>query len=341
MEGIIMAVKKKKVVTKKKAVAKKKVTKKKVVKKVSRSKVKSAVKKKAVKKKAIKKKVVKKKVVKKKAVKKKVVKKKAVKKKAVKKKAVKKKAVKKKAVKKKAVKKKAGKKKEVKKKADKKKAVKKKAAAGKSVAKQATKKASAQKKERKIKSEKKVASNDTYSNVSIISKTEGKRAKAVTAKDHAPRKVLEPVSNEFKDVKTMAGAVDFSAYNINDAEEYMNDAQVEHFRAILLRWKSQLMDEVDSTMAHMQTEAFAFPDPLDRAAQEEEFALELRTRDRERKLIKKIEQSLDDLENGLYGFCEDCGVEIGIRRLEARPTAEKCIDCKTFSEIREKQEGVG
>lgn len=128
----------------------------------------------------------------------------------------------------------------------------------------------------------------------------------------------------------------FSPYVEKDGEEYMNDAQVEHFRDILENWRAQLRAEVDRTVHHMQDEAANFPDPNDRATQEEEFTLELRTRDRERKLIKKIEESLNDLEKGDYGFCESCGTEIGIRRLEARPTATLCIDCKTLDEIREK-----
>ena len=94
------------------------------------------------------------------------------------------------------------------------------------------------------------------------------------------------------------------------------------------------MEEVDRTVHHMQDEAANFPDPADRATQEEEFSLELRTRDRERKLIKKINQSLDEIDNEEYGFCHTCGVEIGIRRLEARPTATLCIECKTLEEIR-------
>jgi DnaK suppressor protein len=128
----------------------------------------------------------------------------------------------------------------------------------------------------------------------------------------------------------------FTPYQEQDGEEYMNDAQVEHFRHILMTWRTQLREEVDRTVHHMQDEAANFPDPNDRATQEEEFTLELRTRDRERKLIKKIDESLVDLEKGDYGFCESCGTEIGIRRLEARPTATLCIDCKTLDEIREK-----
>lgn len=128
----------------------------------------------------------------------------------------------------------------------------------------------------------------------------------------------------------------FKPYNEQSGEEYMNDAQVAHFRTILENWKDELLAEVDRTVNHMQDDAANFPDPNDRATQEEEFTLELRTRDRERKLIKKIAQSLDDIESGDYGYCESCGTEIGIRRLEARPTANLCIDCKTLAEIREK-----
>ncbi len=117
----------------------------------------------------------------------------------------------------------------------------------------------------------------------------------------------------------------------------MNERQVAHFRNILLTWKRDLMEEVDRTVHHMQDEAANFPDPNDRATQESDFSMELRARDRERKLIKKIDESLLTLDNDDYGYCEACGIEIGIRRLEARPTATQCIDCKTLDEIREKQ----
>lgn len=131
----------------------------------------------------------------------------------------------------------------------------------------------------------------------------------------------------------------FAPYKIKKGEKYMNDGQLKHFRNILNEWKKQLMEEVDSTVVHLKEDAASYPDPLDRASQEEGFNLELRTRDRERKFIKKIEQALDSIKNKKYGFCEDCGTDIGIRRLEARPTATKCIDCKTFEEIRERQSG--
>ncbi|GGB41123.1 RNA polymerase-binding transcription factor DksA [Oceanisphaera marina] len=126
-------------------------------------------------------------------------------------------------------------------------------------------------------------------------------------------------------------------YQAKPDEEYMNEEQKTHFRKILGAWRNQLREEVDRTMGYMKDEAANFPDPVDRAAQEEEFALELRARDRERKLIKKIEKTLQKIEEDDFGFCEHCGVEIGIRRLEARPTADLCIDCKTLAEIKEKQ----
>jgi DnaK suppressor protein len=134
-------------------------------------------------------------------------------------------------------------------------------------------------------------------------------------------------------------AFGFEPYVAREDEEYMSPDQEEHFRGILLAWKQSLMEEVDRTVHHMQDEATNFPDPNDRATQESEFSLELRTRDRERKLIKKIDEALGRIEDHEYGYCEACGVEIGIRRLEARPTATLCIDCKTLDEIREKQRG--
>jgi DnaK suppressor protein len=126
-------------------------------------------------------------------------------------------------------------------------------------------------------------------------------------------------------------------YQEKSGEEYMCQAQRDHFTKILEAWRTQLREEVDRTVDHMKDEAANFPDPVDRAAQEEEFSLELRARDRERRLIKKITKTLKKIEEDEFGFCESCGVEIGIRRLEARPTADLCIDCKTLAEIKEKQ----
>ncbi|GAB6048101.1 RNA polymerase-binding protein DksA [Methyloparacoccus murrellii] len=139
--------------------------------------------------------------------------------------------------------------------------------------------------------------------------------------------------------ETLSTPFTFEPYQLSEGEEYMNEAQVEHFRKILNNWKAELMSEVDRTVHHMQDDAANFPDPNDRATQESEFSLELRTRDRERKLIKKIDESLQNLERGDYGYCETCGIEIGLRRLEARPTATQCIDCKTLDELRERQLG--
>lgn len=126
-------------------------------------------------------------------------------------------------------------------------------------------------------------------------------------------------------------------YKEKRGEPYMNENQREHFRRLLLEWKRELMAEVDRTVNHMKDEAANFPDPADRATQEEEFSLELRARDRERKLIKKIDKTIEMIDADEYGYCEQCGVEIGIRRLEARPTATLCVDCKTLDEIRERQ----
>ena len=129
----------------------------------------------------------------------------------------------------------------------------------------------------------------------------------------------------------------FTPYQPAEGEPYMSKEQLQHFRAILTRWRTDLMEEVDRTMHHMQDEATSFPDQIDRATQEEEFTIELRTRDRERRLIRKIEQTIERVDQQDYGYCETCGLEIGLRRLEARPTADQCVDCKSLAEIKEKQ----
>ena len=129
----------------------------------------------------------------------------------------------------------------------------------------------------------------------------------------------------------------FTPYAPAEDEPYMGPSQLDHFRNMLLDWQRQLMEEVDRTVNHMQDEAANFPDPADRATQEEEFSIELKTRDRERKLIKKITETLERIDTEDYGYCDTCGVEIGLRRLEARPTASQCVDCKSLSELRERQ----
>jgi len=131
----------------------------------------------------------------------------------------------------------------------------------------------------------------------------------------------------------------FEPYKEKKGEEYMGSEMKAHFKMILNNWKQELMEEADRTKMHMQTDAENYADPNDRASQEEEFSLELRTRDREGKLIKKIEKAIELIEKDDYGYCETCGIEIGVRRLEARPTADLCIDCKTLAEIKERQIG--
>ena len=129
----------------------------------------------------------------------------------------------------------------------------------------------------------------------------------------------------------------FVPYQAKADEEYMNDKQLDHFRKILNDWKSELSHDIDRTVHTMQDEVTMFADPNDRASQESDMALELRNRDRERKLIKKIDETLAKIDAHEYGYCNSCGVEIGLKRLEARPTATLCIDCKTLDEIRERQ----
>lgn len=129
----------------------------------------------------------------------------------------------------------------------------------------------------------------------------------------------------------------FPPYAPKKGEEYMNKKQLVHFRNILEALKVELSQDIDRTVHTMQDEATVFADPNDRASQESDMALELRNRDRERKLIKKIEETIGKIESQDYGYCESCGVEIGLKRLEARPTATLCIDCKTLDELREKQ----
>ncbi|HZJ91790.1 MAG TPA: RNA polymerase-binding protein DksA [Thiopseudomonas sp.] len=131
----------------------------------------------------------------------------------------------------------------------------------------------------------------------------------------------------------------FVPYELAKDEEYMSENMRAHFTNLLHIWKQELLEEVGRTVTHMKDEAANFPDPADRASQEEEFSIELRTRDRERKLIKKIDETIELIKEDDYGWCDTCGVEIGIRRLEARPTATMCIDCKTLAEIKEKQMG--
>ncbi len=276
------------------------------------------------------------------------------KKKAVKKQVVKKKAtVKKKAVAKKtAVKKKATVKKKV---VAKKTAVNKKATVkNKDTMKEAkvtkkkvtTKKTLTAKKEAPVKKKTKVKKKATVKKtVAPKKKSTTTRTKKVTTEKSTTKQKTVPATNSKPQpvVRThhKRSPIDnipyIESYVEKEGEDYMGAEQKQHFRNILNTWKRDLMQEVDRTVGHMKDEAANFPDPADRATQEEEFSLELRTRDRERKLIKKIDEAIQRIEEDDYGYCEACGIEIGTKRLEARPTATLCIDCKTVDEIREKQ----
>jgi RNA polymerase-binding transcription factor len=247
-----------------------------------------------------------------------------------------KKTAKKKVTKKKApLKKKVAKKKVAKKKATKKKVPLKKKAAKKKTApkKKVTKKKTAPKKKvakKKATTKKKVAKKKT-----VVKK---QSIKSTKKKNEGMAKVTK-INTKNDKVSKINKKTKVAPYTEKKGEEYMGAEQTEHFREILNAWKRDLMEEVDRTVHHMQDEASNFPDPSDRASQEEEFALELRTRDRERKLIRKIDEAILTLDSRDYGYCDVCGIEIGVRRLEARPTATQCIDCKTLDEIKERQLG--
>ena len=158
-----------------------------------------------------------------------------------------------------------------------------------------------------------------------VKKAPAKKApvKKATAKKVASRKRSTPISS----------------YQGRKGEKYMSAAMKKHFHAVLIDWREHLKDEMQKTFDHLKNKGESYADPIDRASQEEEFAFELRTRDRERKLITKIAMSLEQIKQDDYGYCYACGIEIGVKRLEARPTATHCIDCKTLDEIKEKQLG--
>ena len=142
-----------------------------------------------------------------------------------------------------------------------------------------------------------------------------------------------------KKVASRKRSTPISSYQGRKGEKYMSAAMKKHFHAVLIDWREHLKDEMQKTFDHLKNKGESYADPIDRASQEEEFAFELRTRDRERKLITKIAMSLEQIKQDDYGYCYACGIEIGVKRLEARPTATHCIDCKTLDEIKEKQLG--
>ena len=169
-------------------------------------------------------------------------------------------------------------------------------------------------------------------------------AKKVVAKKAPAKKVVakkapaKKVSAKKVEKATIANNKSkIAAYKSKKGEKYMSAAMKKHFVAVLLLWKEHLKDEMQKTFDHLRTKGETYADPVDRASQEEEFAFELRTRDRERKLISKIGISIEQIKQDDYGWCESCGDEIGVKRLEARPTATHCIHCKTLDEIKEKQ----
>ena len=162
-------------------------------------------------------------------------------------------------------------------------------------------------------------------------------AKKVVAKPITPKKAAKKVVAKPITPKNSGGLKKFNSYKPKANESYMNKSQIKHFIKILNGWKLELSSDIDRTVNHMQEELTAYADPNDRASQESDMALELRNRDRERKLIKKIDGTLLNIGNDEYGYCNVCGEEIGLNRLLARPTATLCIDCKTLDEIREKQ----
>ncbi|MDA9660187.1 RNA polymerase-binding protein DksA [Pseudomonadota bacterium] len=203
------------------------------------------------------------------------------------------------------------------KKADTKKSTAKKTAAKKTTLKKApAKKTAAKKAPAKKTAAKKLPANKK----SAIKKSPAKRA---PAKRTIAKKRTTPISS----------------YKGRKGEKYMSAAMKKHFNAVLIEWREHLREEMQKTFDHLKNKGESYADPIDRASQEEEFAFELRTRDRERKLINKIASSLEQIKQDDYGYCYACGIEIGVKRLEARPTATHCIDCKTLDEIKEKQLG--
>ena len=233
-----------------------------------------------------------------------------------------KKASRKKVAKKKVTRKKAAKKKVSRKKVTKKKVAKKKVARKKVAKKKVSRKKAAKKKVSRKKAARKVSRKNAISR------------KKPAARKKAARKA--PVRRARGDV--LSGPIHgISPYKPRRGEEYMSNSQLQHFQDILIAWKRELMFEVDRTVHHMQDEAANFPDPNDRATQESEFGLELRTRDRERKLLRKIDSALARIDDGSYGYCDETGEEIGLKRLEARPVATLCLEAQERRELAERQ----
>ena len=189
------------------------------------------------------------------------------------------------------------------------------------------KKSTKTKKKMPKKASAKKISTKKVSTKKVSTKKPAKASKPVAKKKISPKAKATLANNKSK----------IAPYKLRKNEKYMSARMKKHFIAVLLLWKEHLKEEMQKTFDHLKTKGETYADPVDRASQEEEFAFELRTRDRERKLINKIAISIELIKQDEYGWCESCGDEIGIKRLEARPTATHCIDCKTLDEIKEKQ----
>ena len=189
------------------------------------------------------------------------------------------------------------------------------------------KKTTKAKKKMSNKASSKKVSTKKVSTRKVSTKKASKLSKTVAKKKISPKSKATLANNKSK----------IAPYKLRKNEKYMSARMKKHFIAVLLLWKEHLKEEMQKTFDHLKTKGETYADPVDRASQEEEFAFELRTRDRERKLINKIAISIELIKQDEYGWCESCGDEIGIKRLEARPTATHCIDCKTLDEIKEKQ----
>jgi DnaK suppressor protein len=215
-------------------------------------------------------------------------------------------------------------------------AVKKKAAARKAPAKKtAAKKPTAKRPATKKKAAKKAPVKKAAAKKATAKKPTAKKAAArKKAAKKAPARKKSAEGPRFGVQGPLHG---FEPYKPGAREEYMSDRMLAHFRSILVAWKQELMEEVDRTVGHMKNEAANFPDPNDRATQESEFSLELRTRDRERKLLRKIDSALQRIEDGDYGYCAETGEEIGLKRLEARPVATLSVEAQERRELAEKQ----
>ena len=192
---------------------------------------------------------------------------------------------------------------------------------------------------------KKTTANKTVSKKTSLKKSSAKKivSKKTPVKKAQVKKSPAKKTPAKKNLKKKSSAKKrtspISSYKGRKGEKYMSAAMKKHFNAVLIDWREHLKEEMQKTFDHLKNKGESYADPIDRASQEEEFAFELRTRDRERKLINKIAASLEQIKQDDYGYCYACGIEIGVKRLEARPTATHCIDCKTLDEIKENQLG--